>query len=79
MRTTLDIDEDILIAAKELARAEHRTAGEILSRLARVGLSNGNQRSERKFIIRNGIPVFPSTGDIITNELINKIREEEGI
>jgi hypothetical protein len=79
MRTTLDIDEDILIAAKELARAEHKTAGEVVSCLARIGLCNGKSKTKRKFIIRNGIPVFPSTGDIITNELVNKIRDEEGI
>ena len=42
MRTTLDIDDDILQAAKELARAEkprRRRAGQILSELARKGLA----------------------------------------
>ena len=33
MRTTLDIDDDILQAAKELARAEKKTAGQVLSEL----------------------------------------------
>ena len=31
MRTTLDIDDDILMAAKELAKAAHKTAGQIIS------------------------------------------------
>ena len=39
MRTTLDIDDDILQAAKELARAEKKTAGQVLSELARKGLT----------------------------------------
>ncbi len=39
MRTTLDIDDDILQAAKELAKAEKKTAGEVLSALARKGLA----------------------------------------
>ncbi len=39
MRTTLDIDDDILQAAKELARAEKKTAGQVLSELARRGLT----------------------------------------
>ena len=33
MRTTLDIDDDLLAAAKELARRERTTAGEVISRL----------------------------------------------
>jgi len=39
MRTTLDIDDDILQAAKELARLERKTAGQVLSELARKGLT----------------------------------------
>jgi len=35
VRTTLDIDDDLLAAAKELARREGRTAGEVVSRLLR--------------------------------------------
>jgi hypothetical protein len=34
MRTTLDIDDDVLTAAKELAAAENKTAGRIISDLA---------------------------------------------
>lgn len=39
MRTTLDIDDDILAAAKDLARAEGKTAGKVLSDLARQALT----------------------------------------
>jgi hypothetical protein len=56
MRTTLDIGDDVLQAAKELARREGRTAGEVLTDLARKGLappasSRGRQR------LRGGVPV----------------------
>ena len=37
MRTTVDIDDDVLQAAKELARRERKTTGRILSELARRG------------------------------------------
>lgn len=77
MRTTLDIEDDILQAAKELAEYEKTTTGKILSRLARKGLI-GNDRP-REMTFRNGVPVLPSRGVIVTNEMINKIREEEGI
>ena len=39
MRTTLDIADDILQAAKERARREKKTAGEIISELARSALN----------------------------------------
>ena len=39
MRTTLDIDEDVLQAVKELAAATGRTAGQVVSDLARKGLA----------------------------------------
>ena len=39
MRTTLDIADDVLQAAKELARRQHKTAGEVISELARMALS----------------------------------------
>jgi hypothetical protein len=39
MRTTLDIDPDILQAAKMLAEAEYKTLGQVLSELVRKGLT----------------------------------------
>ena len=38
MRTTLAIDDDILVAAKHLAEREHKSVGEVISALARQGL-----------------------------------------
>lgn len=78
MRTTIDIEEDVLLAAKELARHEKTTAGKIISRLARKGLSGDGPKS-RKIEYKNGVPLLPRRGVIVTNEMINKIREEEGI
>lgn len=36
MRTTLDIDDEVLRAAKEIARRRHSTAGAVISELARL-------------------------------------------
>ena len=55
MRTTLDIDDDVLQAAKELAIAEGRTAGAVVSALARKGLEAGARPGR----VRNGVPVLP--------------------
>jgi hypothetical protein len=46
MRTTLDIDDDVLQVAKELARRERKTAGRILSELARRGLTGAKDTSK---------------------------------
>jgi len=76
MRTTLDIEDDVLKAAKELALHEGRTAGEVLSDLARKGLVSS---SSKKSSVRNGVPILPSRGEIITLEKIQQIMDEEGI
>ena len=78
MRTTLDIDDDVLQAAKELARREKKTAGAVISALARKALSaqpdGGNVREPRALY---GFRPFPRRGGIVTNELIDKLREDD--
>ena len=79
MRTTLDIEDDILQAAKELAGKEGSTAGAVISRLAREGL-RGPVKSHTRLSIKNGVPVFPARpGEIVTLEHVQKIMDEEGI
>jgi hypothetical protein len=82
MRTLLDIDLDVLAAVKEIAISENSTAGEVLSRLARRALT-GLPISETDHVSEPspvyGFEPFSSSGAIVTNNLINKIRREEGI
>jgi mRNA-degrading endonuclease RelE of RelBE toxin-antitoxin system len=74
MRTTLDIDDDLLRAAKELARSEHKTLGEKISELARQALQPPAQRARR----RNGVPLLAVRrgGARVTTELVRKLEEE---
>ncbi|MGL5817122.1 MAG: hypothetical protein ACRCZD_04720 [Phycicoccus sp.] len=75
MRTTLAIDDDVLHAVRERARRERRTAGQVLSDLARQGLNAGpDDRTESFF----GFDPFPHRGPTVTNELIDRLREDEG-
>ena len=77
MRTTLDIEDDVLQAAKELAAKEGTTAGKTLSQLARKGLhSPATGYQIRK---RNGVPVFPARGDVITLDHVQKLMDEEAV
>lgn len=74
MRTTLAIDDDILSAAKEMAAAQNRTIGEVISSLARRGLNPGSSRRQT----RNGVPLLPRRKEAIrvTSELVKQLREE---
>jgi hypothetical protein len=79
MRTTLDIEDDILLAAKELAQRERRTAGKILSDLARRGLAASRHTRNTRSRLRNGVPVLASRGEVITLERVQRLRDEEGV
>jgi hypothetical protein len=80
MRTTLDIDDDVLQAAKELAQRDETTAGKVLSHLARRGLAAPSPSSGgHGFKMKNGVPVLQSRGEIITMEKIQRLIDEEGV
>lgn len=79
MRTTLDIADDVLRAAKERARRENKTAGEVISELARAALTApataapGVAQSRARY----GFRPFPKRGGLVTNELIDQLRQED--
>jgi hypothetical protein len=78
MRTTLDIANDVLQAAKEHARRENKTIGEVISELARRALTapaGGATARMPKAV--HGFRPFPKRGGIVTNELIDKLREDD--
>lgn len=79
MRTTLDIEDDVLQAVKELARRGGGTAGQVISKLARRGLGMPNGEQKRPARSRNGVPLLPSRGDVITLEHVQKLMDIEGI
>jgi len=72
MRTTLDIDNDVLLAAKELAARQNSSAGKVLSQLARQALT---QTIDAQSKTRNGFELFPSGGKIVTVELIEQLED----
>jgi hypothetical protein len=78
MRTTLDIDQDVLEAAKDLARNEGSTAGAVISRLARIALTTpGNPPTAEEPPALYGFRPFPKRGGIVTNDLIDQLREDD--
>lgn len=73
MRTTLDIEDDVLLAAKEIARQRGRSMGKVLSDLARQALTRQTTST-----IRHGVPLFPVKPEagVVTLELVNQLRDE---
>ena len=74
MRTTLVIDDDVLAAAKELAAAERKSVGTVISSLARRAL----RPAESGRRTRNGVPLLPVRPGAppVTSELVHLLREE---
>lgn len=76
MRTTIDIDDDILDTAKKIAAARRSSAGKVISDLVREALERPEVRFE-DLEFRNGFPQFPKTGRILTVEMVEDLIEEE--
>jgi hypothetical protein len=91
MRTTIDIADDVLLAAKEIARREKKSLGETISELVRrafaqhaAALSGGESPGARPPTVSDrlsayGIHPLPSRGAIVSNDLIERLRDEEGV
>lgn len=73
MRTTLQLDEDVLAAARALAAQQGRTLGEVVSALARKGLAPAAAPQQH-----NGIRLMPVRADARPTSLaeINQLRDE---
>lgn len=72
MRTTLNIDEDVVVAARELAAGEHRSLGSVISELARRGLTPARVE------VDGGLPVIrvPAGTSPITPGMVRRALDE---
>ena len=69
----MDIEDDILAAARELAKSEKASMGKVLSRLARRGLA------PRRPALRKGFPVFPVGREAppLTPSMVRRAAEDD--
>jgi hypothetical protein len=81
MRTTLQLDDDVLAAARVLARQQRTSLGAVISDLARQALvapvpvpSSRTLQPDH----RNGLPLLPwkAEGAPVDLELVNSLRDE---
>jgi hypothetical protein len=73
VRTTLDIDDDVLRAARAIAAARNMSAGAVISELVRTELTSGGTCSARIFM--SGLRVVSPTGNVVTSEMVLELRE----
>lgn len=79
MRTTLDIDDEVLAAAKALAKRSRKTAGQVISELAREALTRTSAPAVAEPEARYGFRPFAPRGALVTDETIDRLRDDEGI
>lgn len=75
MRTTLDIDEDVLDVAREIAVHRKQSIGRVISEVFRSSLRTGASDQ-----VVNGVHIIPrpaGSGAVVTLEMVNKLRDEE--
>lgn len=75
MRTTLDVDDDLLQAVKELAAVRQVSAGRVVSDFIRKGLETPGKVSK----VRNGVPLMPrrpAGSPPLTSKLVNQLLDE---
>lgn len=80
MRTTVNIEDDILAVIKEMARKEHVSAGRVISRIVREALTDRNcrQNAGSEQTVAGFRPFLPRE-KVISNEQVNWIRDDEGV
>ena len=74
MRTTLEIDDDVLTAARELAEHGKTTTGRVVSDLIRQALT---RPADAPLTQRNGFSVLPKRGGVVTTELVTRLADDE--
>jgi hypothetical protein len=78
VRTTLDLDDEILQAAKELARQRRVAIGKVISGLVREALTHQSAASDATPTVA-GFRPFSSDGRVVTNAQVDVLRDAEGV
>ncbi len=67
----MELDDDVLDAARELAHARRQTIGHVVSSLARAGLRPTSVE------IVDGLPVIRARGQVITSEMVRRAADDQ--
>lgn len=84
MRTTLNIDDEVLMAVQELAHRQRVPLGQIASRLLRQALTGQGMETSvsdttsESLASTLGFQPFP-VRQVVTNAQVNRLRDQEGL
>ena len=79
MRTTLDIDDEVLSVAKALAARERKPVGQLVSELLRGALPARGGAAAGRSRGRYGFRPIPAGGTVVTDEIVDGIRDDLGV
>jgi hypothetical protein len=80
LRTTPDIDPEILSAVKARARRERQSGGAVLSGLARQALTGGAASAPSgDEDVFSGFRPLRADGRVVSEETVERLRDELGI
>lgn len=79
MRITLDIEDDVLEAAKEIAARDRISIGHSITKLARTGLGAPRGRSGATPRLRGRFALLPKRGEVVTLAHVTKVLNDEGV
>ena len=75
MRTTINLDEDVLQAAREMAHLHRTTIGAVISELVRKAIHSSGETAKT----RNGVPILPArkSARVVTMDTVNRLRDSD--
>ena len=79
MRTTLNLADDALSVAKQIAARERVSLGEAVSQLVRAGAGASPLRKTAALPLRGRFALLPQRDEIITPEHVRELMDREGI
>lgn len=79
MRTTLNLADDALLVAKQVAARSHLSLGEAVSQLVRAGAGARLNDPAKDIPLRGRFALLPQRDEIITPEHVRELMEREGI
>lgn len=79
MRTTINLAEDALIAARNIARRERISLGDAVSELIRRGSAAGdsNLAASKPPALRGRFALLPTRDEIVTPQHVRELMERE--
>ena len=79
MRTTLNLDDDVLILARQVAERDRISLGEAVCRLVRQGAGAQGAQAVEPQPLRGRFALLPRRDEVITPAHVRDLMDREGI